>query len=148
MCDFPSWIVAGGKTYFLTDKDAKKYMRLHPERRIYDMVGHSAIKWVHPEISLDSKDYDELEGFDTAGGVPKEMVRAIKNGEMKALMKADDIAELHFNSKGQLHNLRGPAYVNTEGVKSYIIKGVWGSEADYREILKSRKKSRKTTKAT
>ena len=83
MCQYVSWIEAKGKVLFLTDKMLKirhKKMKVKfPD--LSEQQGHGAIRWFYElrdSIGLDK----ECRNFSNPSNFPKEIVKAIKKGQM------------------------------------------------------------------
>ena len=128
MCDFPSWIQDGKNVYFLTDKEVNRRMRERPGTQIYDHLGHSAIE---SELGVFGGNYERLED------IPVKFAKAIQAGKCNKMMKAGGFKALHFNSKGQLHRIDGPAVMyNHASDNEWHINGEKIYPSDMRYILK------------
>lgn len=113
MCQFPSWIELEDKSIvYLTDKDTEN--PIFNDSQKYDIVGHSAIRKMYPNIKGTNK-----EGFP----YPPEIVKNIRDGKMKKLMKLGGIKEMHLNSDGEYHRTDGPAIEHVNGTKFWWING-------------------------
>jgi len=80
MCDLASWVETPEKIYFMDNVAIAKYRRDNPDRTIYDVTGHHAIREYY-EISDEGRDR-ECTDFSTPDNFPLEIVSAIKAGRM------------------------------------------------------------------
>ena len=76
MCDTLSRIETPEKVWFITSKQAKKYLRENPDKIWADLGGHSGIRLVHPDAPADKS--GDKEGFPA----PQRMVVAINSGQL------------------------------------------------------------------
>ena len=96
MCDIGSRIEGKDKIWFVTSAQAKKHMRLNPDKIWADYGGHSGIKLIHPEA-----DGKELEGFP----VPAGMAVAINSGKLDELHRKAHLQYVRVNKDGTRHGL-------------------------------------------
>jgi hypothetical protein len=110
MCNFPSWIKADGKVYFLTDKDLVHFNKENES----DAVGHYGLRTVYP--GLIGK---EGKGFPC----PPEIVTEINRGNMARLMKLGGYKWVSVNARGKLHRTDGPALEYADGSEEWYLDG-------------------------
>lgn len=80
MCDIPSTLRSGDKTWFANDKDIKKYMRKHGGI-FADYCGHSGLRKLYPEIPEDAV---SAEGVDSK--TPAWVIAAIERGDCNEML--------------------------------------------------------------
>jgi len=112
MCNFPSWIEAQGRIWFLTDKDL--HCPVFAGKQDIDLVGHDAIVQM----------YGALGGIEGEGvPCPPEVTAAIKAGKMARLMRAGGYHQIALNDDGQLHRDDGPAVECANGAREWWVDG-------------------------
>lgn len=84
MCHFISWINFNDQIYFLKNSDfyQPEGKRLLGYDYLNDIEGHGAILHYYPELKNKKYIQDENENFSNPKAFPKEIVEAIKNGEV------------------------------------------------------------------
>lgn len=119
MCQFPSWIeMQDGTILFLEDKDIDNLC----SEMVENCCGHSAIRYVFPR----SQGHEIINGRAVPPGLsregfpcPPEIVKAIRAGKMRRIMRADGFAEIHVNDAGEVHRVGGPALVMIDNDAEY-----------------------------
>ena len=103
MCQFISWKEdKKGNVFFLQNEDLKpkklkEYQEYNPRWK-EDLHGHGAIEWFYPELKGKCEN-KECTDFSTPNNFPKQIVKAIKDGELSkigyntSLLNAKGMAE-------------------------------------------------------
>src|SRR3990167_2915671 len=140
MCQFVSWIEHDNKNYFLTEKDlvSKEGRAFLKANGTVDIEGHGAIRALYPELGGLGID-KEVSNFKSPENFPKDIVKAIKNGDFDGVGICLDI----LNSEGtsEYNKIRRPAWaeynkINQSAWAEYekINQSAW---AEYEKIRQS-----------
>src|SRR3990167_5492912 len=115
MCQFVSWIEHDNKNYFLTEKDlvSKEGRAFLKANGTVDIQGHGAIRAIYPELGGLGID-KEVSDFKSPENFPKDIVKAIKNGDFDGVGICLDI----LNSEGmaEYKKINQPALAKYEKI--------------------------------
>ena len=137
MCNFVSWIRFEKKIYFLQneDLDTKDGLKLLIPDVVADLCGHGALRSFYPELKNKGVN-EECEDFSTPKNFPKEIVTAIKRGNLS--QKGICLAVLNEKGEAEYKKISQPALAEYEKIEQpawaeyeKIRQTAW---AEYRKI--------------
>src|SRR3990167_4673791 len=151
MCQFVSWIEHDNKNYFLTEKDlvSKEGRAFLKANGTVDIQGHGAIRALYPELGGLGID-KEVSNFKSPENFPKDIVKAIKNGDFYGVGICLDILnsegtsesdKISQSARAKYNKIRRPAWAEYNKIRqsaldeyNKIRRPAW---AEYNKIRQS-----------